>query len=108
MLVANLDRWFVKFKVTASEGKAPGQGPLNPANGQAPFTPETKGAIEEVKNKAQFIFDVLLSLQERTCQPFEAPTGGAKHSSPSHRWARLRRIQTLAFFELRRQVGVTG
>jgi hypothetical protein len=26
MMVANLDGWFVTFKGTASEGKAPGQG----------------------------------------------------------------------------------
>ena len=56
VLVANLDRWFVKFKVTASEGKAPGQGRVNPANGQTLFTPETKVAIEEAKKKAQLVF----------------------------------------------------
>jgi hypothetical protein len=59
MLVTNLDGWFVKFKVTASDGKAPGQGQLNPANGQTLFTPETKVAVKEAKKKAQFVLDVL-------------------------------------------------
>ena len=81
VLVANLDRWFVKFKVTASKGKAPGQGRLNPANGQTLFTQETKVAVEEAKKKAQFILDVL-SLAE-SYQPAEAPTR-AKHSLPSY------------------------
>jgi hypothetical protein len=72
VLVANLDQWFVKFKVTASKGKVPGQGRLNPANGQTLFTPETKGAIKEAKKKAQFILDAL-SL-EAIYQPAEAPS----------------------------------
>ena len=79
VLVANLDGWFVKFKVTASEGKAPGQGRLNPTNGQTLSKPETKAAAKEAKKKAQLVLDVL-SLEE-ICQPVEAPTR-AKCSLP--------------------------
>jgi hypothetical protein len=61
----NQDRWFVQFKVTAFEGKGPGQGQLNPANGQTLFTPEIKVAIKEAKKKAQFIVNVL-SLKKST------------------------------------------
>jgi hypothetical protein len=85
VLLANLDRWFVKFKVTASEGKAPGQGRLNPANGQTLFTAETKVALEEAKKKAEFIMDVLTL--EEIYQPVEAPTR-AKHSLSSYRCSR--------------------
>jgi hypothetical protein len=72
VMLANLDRWFVQFKVTASEGQAPAEGRVNPANGQALFTPETKPALEEAKKMANFIMDVL-SLEE-IYQPVEAPT----------------------------------
>jgi hypothetical protein len=77
VMVANLDRWFVTFKVNASEGKAPGQGRLNPANGQTLFTSKTKVAFQEAMKKAQFIMEVL-SLGE-IYQPVEAPAR-AKHS----------------------------
>jgi hypothetical protein len=71
-MLANLDRWIVRFKVNTSEGKAPGQGRLNPANGQTLFTPETKLALKEAKKKAQFVMDVLTL--EEIYQPAEAPT----------------------------------
>jgi hypothetical protein len=105
VLVANLDRWFVEFKVTASEGKAPGKGRLNPENGQTLFTPETKGAIEEAKKKAEFILDVL-SLEE-IYQPVEAPTR-AKHSLPSYRCARATESKLESFHADQAMFGNTG
>jgi hypothetical protein len=93
------------FKVTASEGKAPGQGRVNPANGQTLFTPETKVAIEEAKKKAQFILDVL-SLEE-ICQPVEAPTR-AKHSLPSCRCARATESKLESFHADQAMFGNTG
>ncbi len=59
------------FKVNSSKGKAPGQGRLNPLNGQALFTPEMV-ALKEAKKKAQLVMDIL-SLEE-IYQPVEAPT----------------------------------
>jgi hypothetical protein len=105
VLLANLDRWFVKFKVTASEGKAPGQGRLNPANGQTLFTPETKVAIEEAKKKAQFILDVLTL--EEIYQPVEAPTR-AKHNLPSYRCARATESKLESFHADQAMFGNTG
>jgi hypothetical protein len=72
VMIANLDRWFERFKVTASEGKAPGQGRLNPANGQTLFMPDTKPALEEAKKKAQFVMDVLSleQLVQKVTGPF--------------------------------------
>jgi hypothetical protein len=93
VMIVNLDRWFVTFKVNASEGKAPGQGRLNPANRQTLFTPKTKVAFEEAKKKAEYIMDVL-SLEEIN-QPVEAPTR-AKHSLPTYRcaWATESKLES--------------
>jgi hypothetical protein len=100
MLVANLDQWFVTFKVTAFKGKVPGQGVLNPANGRTLFRPETKVALEEAEKKAQFVADIL-SLEE-IHQPVEALTGAA-HSLPRHRCVRGQQNQSLSCSMLTKQ-----
>jgi hypothetical protein len=105
VMIANLDRWFVTFKVNASEGKAPGQGRLNPENGQTLFTPETKVAFEEAKKKAEYIMDVL-SLEE-IYQPVEAPTR-AKHSLPTYRCARATESKLESFHADQAMFGNTG
>jgi hypothetical protein len=105
VMIANLDRWFVRFKVTASEGQAPAEGRVNPVNGQALFTPETKPALEEAKKKAQFIMDVL-SLEE-IYQPVEAPTR-AKHSLPRYRCARATESKLESFHADQAMFGNTG
>ena len=87
------------------EGKAPGQGRLNPANGHTLFTPETKGSIKEAKKKAQFILDVL-SIEEIN-QPLEAPTR-AKHSLPSHCCARATESKLESFHADQAMFGNTG
>jgi hypothetical protein len=105
MMLANLDRWFVRFKVTAPEGQPPAQGRVNPANGQTLFTPETRPALEEAKKKAQFILDVLLL--EEIYQPVEAPTC-AKHSLPRYRCARATESTLESFHADQAMFGNTG
>jgi hypothetical protein len=104
-MLANLDQWFVTFKVNASEGKAPGQGQVNPLNGQTHFTSKTKVAFEEAKKKAQFIMDVL-SLEE-IYQPVEAPTR-AKHSLPMYRCGRATESKLESFHADQAMFGNTG
>jgi hypothetical protein len=95
----------VTYKVTASEGKTPGQRRLNPANGQTLFTPETKVALEEAKKKAQFVMDIL-SLEE-IYQPVEARTR-VKHSLPMYRYARATASKLESFHADQAMFGNTG
>mgnify|MGYP005848719877 CR=1 FL=1 len=53
----NLENWFIKYKVNASEGKQPGRGRLDPRTGKTLFTVETKTVVEEQKRNAANIGD---------------------------------------------------
>jgi hypothetical protein len=56
---ACLDDWFVRFKVTASAGARPARGRLDPTSQMPLFTEETKPAVENCKEKAQYLSDPL-------------------------------------------------
>ena len=58
-MVQLLDDWFVRFKVTASEGSRPARGRLDPRMQMPLFKSETKLAVEECKKKAQHLADPL-------------------------------------------------
>ena len=55
----NLDDWFCRFKVTASEGSRPAGGRLDPIRFEPLFTADTKQAIQNCKEKAMYISDPL-------------------------------------------------
>jgi len=54
-----LDQWFVRYKCTASEGSLPAMGRLDPLTKETLFTPDTKPAIENCKDKCQYLQDPL-------------------------------------------------
>ena len=58
-MVQNLDDWFCRYKVTASDpiGGRPAEGRLDPIHGVPLFTHETKEAVENCKEKAKFLTD---------------------------------------------------
>jgi len=58
-MVQMLDNWFVRYKVTASEGSQPARGRLDPRMQMPLFKSETKIAVEECKKKAQHLADPL-------------------------------------------------
>jgi len=62
-MCARLDQWFVGFKCTASEGSAPALGRLDPLTSKPLFTPETKIALENCKEKCIHLQDPL-SIEE--------------------------------------------
>jgi len=55
----NLDQWFARFKCTASEGSSPALGRFDPVTGDSLFTPETKTAIANCKEKSMYLQDPL-------------------------------------------------
>ena len=55
----NLHKWFVRYKVEASEGKAMGGGRVDPFHGKKLFTPDTKPAIDNQVLVADCIQDPL-------------------------------------------------
>lgn len=58
-MVQMIADWFVRFKVTASEGSRPGRGRLDPRTQMTLFKPETKNAVDECKKKAEHLADPL-------------------------------------------------
>jgi len=58
-MVQMLDDWFIRFKVTASDGARPAQGRLDPRTCTSLFKPEAKTAVEECKKKAKYLTDPL-------------------------------------------------
>ena len=58
-IVQMLDDWFCKYKVTSSDPSKPGHGHLDPTRFQTLFTPDTKTAIENCKEKAKCLSDPL-------------------------------------------------
>ncbi len=54
-----IDDWFVRFKVTASEGSWRAQGRLDPRTHLTLFKPETRNAVDECKKKSQYLSDPL-------------------------------------------------
>ena len=76
-----LDDWFVRFKVSASDGAREAQGRVDPRAQQSLFTAETKGAIIECKKKARFLSDPLpLSDMYHVI----APNPNAAHKLPQY------------------------
>jgi hypothetical protein len=56
----NLDQWFARFKCTASDNSPlPALGRRDPISGDALFTPETKDAVTNCKEKCQYLQDPL-------------------------------------------------
>lgn len=60
-----LDEWFVRFKCTSQDGPPP-LGRLDPTTNETLFTPETKIAIKNCKEKAQCLQDPL-PLEDMHC-----------------------------------------
>ena len=58
-ITTKLEEWKTKYKVRASEGSSPARGRLDPRTQQSLFTAETHQAIENCKNKAEFLSDPL-------------------------------------------------
>jgi len=58
-IVQMLDDWFCKYKVTSSNPDKPGHGRLDPIRLVPLFTEETKPAVENCKQKAQYLTDPL-------------------------------------------------
>ena len=56
-MIERLDDWFCKYKVTSSDGTRPARGRLDPIKGVSLFTSDTKRAVENCKEKAQFLSD---------------------------------------------------
>jgi len=54
-----IDQWFIRFKVQASDGAMSAQGRLDPISGETLFTPETKVAVINCKEKCQYLQDPL-------------------------------------------------
>ena len=77
----NLDEWFCKYKVTTSDVKRPALGRLDPIHNVPLFTHDTKDAIKNCCEKAQYVPDVL---------PIEqmydtiAPSPNSKHQLPEY------------------------
>ena len=55
----NLNWWFIKYKVTNSEGKPLGQGMRDERTNKCLFTPDTKSSYEEALTTCNYIGDVL-------------------------------------------------
>jgi len=80
-MIQLIDDWFVRFKVTASEGSRPARGRLDPRTRQTLFKAETKSAVEECKKKAQYVCDPLpIDEMYFTIQP----NPNSKHQLPQH------------------------
>jgi len=56
-MVQRLDYCFCKYKVTASDDSRPARGRLDPSHGIPLFTPETKTAVDNCKEKATYLTD---------------------------------------------------
>jgi len=56
-IIQMLDGWFQKYKVTSSDPDKPGYGRLDPVRLVPLFTAETKQAVENCKEKAQYLSD---------------------------------------------------
>ena len=82
LIVHKLESWFVKYKVDASEGKAPGQGRKDKKSGKKMFTPETKASVENQKLNCKYLQDVLPP--EVMYRTVEAPKK-ANHDLPTYK-----------------------
>jgi len=58
-MIQCLDDWFCRYKVTTTDPLRPAGGRLDPIRMQTLFTPDTKGAIENCKDKAKYLSDAL-------------------------------------------------
>ena len=56
-MIQRIDDWFCKYKVTASPAARPAGGRLDPRHQVPSFTPETKSAVENCKEKAHHLAD---------------------------------------------------
>jgi len=54
-----IDNWFCRYKVTVSPGSRPGRGRLDPLHKVPLFKHETKVAVKNCKEKAEFLSDPL-------------------------------------------------
>jgi len=59
ILCSMLDDWFDRFKCSSSDTSRPPRGRKDPLTGETLFTPETKDAIKNCKEKAKYIQDPL-------------------------------------------------
>lgn len=58
LMVENLDAWWIRFKVTNSEGEAPGRGRLS-LDDKTLFTADTRKAVINAKKSCAYIGDLL-------------------------------------------------
>jgi len=56
-IIQMLDDWFCKYKVTSTNPEKPAYGRLDPVRLVPLFTEETKGAVENCKEKAKYLSD---------------------------------------------------
>jgi len=80
-MIQLIDDWFVRFKVTASEGSRAARGRLDPRTQMSLFKAETKDAVEECKKKSQYVSDPLPLQDMYLTIP---PNPNSKHELPQH------------------------
>lgn len=73
---ARLDNWFIKYKFSNSQGKEPGHGKRDSKTGKLLFTSDTKLAVENAKEKCNYVSDYLPIDQMYTAMP---PTPHSTH-----------------------------
>ena len=78
----SLGRWFIKYKVHASEGEEAGRGRPDPKSGLTLFTPETKPAYVEALKKGQYVSDMFPT--EDLYMPI-LPSKGTRHNLIAYR-----------------------
>jgi hypothetical protein len=81
----NLQQWFIKYKVTHSEGKTPGQGVRDERTNKCLFTSETKNSIDEALTTCNYISDVLPIHQMYTVLPVTSKSTHNLNEYVSHR-----------------------
>jgi len=78
-----LDKWFIMFKCTSTEGSLPAQGRCNPITKESSFTSETKTAALNCKETCQHLQDPLTldEMHDVTPANSNSPHGLKEHLS---------------------------
>jgi len=80
-MVQNLDDWFCPYKVTTTDVECPARGRVCPIHGVPLFTSETKVAVENCRDKAQYLTDLLPLEEMYDCI---LPNPNSKHQPKEH------------------------
>jgi hypothetical protein len=59
IIIDNLQRWFDRYKVTASKGSQPVGGRMDPVTGSTLFTEDTKNSVQNAYINAEGVIDTL-------------------------------------------------